>query len=43
MVGIAVAVGVIESTMARVRLVHVPKLLVSASLLTAFAVVFQLA
>jgi formate hydrogenlyase subunit 4 len=43
MVLLAVAVGAIESTMARLRLVHVPRLLVSASLLTAFAVVFTLA
>jgi formate hydrogenlyase subunit 4 len=43
MVLLAVVVGVIESTMARLRLVHVPKLLVSASLLNAFAVVFLLA
>jgi formate hydrogenlyase subunit 4 len=42
MVMLAIVVGVIESTMARLRLVHLPKLLVSASLLTAFAVVFQL-
>jgi formate hydrogenlyase subunit 4 len=40
--GLAVLVGVVESTMARLRLLHVPKLLVSASLLTAFAVVFLL-
>lgn len=39
---LAMLIGVIESTMARLRLVHVPKLLVSASLLTAFAVVFLL-
>ena len=39
---IAVLVGVVESTMARLRLVHVPKLLVSAILLSAFAVVFVL-
>jgi formate hydrogenlyase subunit 4 len=39
---LAIAIGVIESTMARLRLVHVPKLLVSATLLTAFAVVFAL-
>ena len=42
MAGLAILVGVIESTMARLRLVAVPKLLVSASLLTAFAVVFAL-
>ena len=39
---VAVLIGVIESTMARLRLVHVPRLLVSASLLTAFAVIFAL-
>lgn len=39
---LAMLIGVLESTMARLRLVHVPKLLVSASLLTAFAVVFLL-
>ncbi|MCC6695459.1 MAG: NADH-quinone oxidoreductase subunit H [Candidatus Hydrogenedentes bacterium] len=36
---LSVAIGVIESTMARVRLVTVPKLLVCACLLSAFAVV----
>jgi formate hydrogenlyase subunit 4 len=41
-IGLAVLVGVVESTMARLRLLHVPKLLVSASLLTAFAVVLLL-
>ncbi len=41
-IGLAVLVGVVESTMARLRLLHVPKLLVSGSLLTAFAVVFLL-
>jgi len=35
---LAILVGVIESTMARLRLDHVPRLLVSASLLTAFAI-----
>ena len=39
---LAVVVGIVESTMARLRLVHIPKLLVSASLLTAFSVVFAL-
>jgi len=38
----AVLLGVVESTMARLRLLHVPKLLVSGSLLTAFAIVFLL-
>ncbi|HEU4418421.1 MAG TPA: NADH-quinone oxidoreductase subunit H, partial [Planctomycetota bacterium] len=41
-IGTAVLLGVVESTMARLRLLHVPKLLVSGSLLTAFAVVFLL-
>ena len=41
--GLAVVVGAVESTMARLRLLAVPKLLVSGSLLTAFAVVFLIA
>ncbi len=41
-IGTAVLLGVVESTMARLRLLHVPKLLVSGSLLTAFAIVFLL-
>lgn len=36
---VAVAVGVVESTMARLRLTHVPILLVAACLLSAFAVI----
>lgn len=40
---LAICVGVVESTMARLRLLHVPRLLVSATLLTAFAVVFLIA
>jgi formate hydrogenlyase subunit 4 len=43
MIGIAVLVGIVESIMARLRLVTVPRLLVAASLLTAFAVVFLIA
>ncbi|HEX5051121.1 MAG TPA: NADH-quinone oxidoreductase subunit H [Planctomycetota bacterium] len=39
-ISLAVVVGVVESSMARLRLLHIPKLLVSSSLLTAFAVVF---
>ncbi len=39
LIGLAVAVGVVESVMARVRLVRVPLLLVGASLLVGFAVV----
>lgn len=36
MLGVAIAVGVVESTMARLRLLQVPRLLVSACLLSAF-------
>jgi formate hydrogenlyase subunit 4 len=38
-VAVAACVGVVESVMARLRLVHVPRLLVAASLLSAFGVV----
>ena len=36
---VAVAIGVVESTMARLRLTHVPLLLVAACLLSAFGVI----
>jgi formate hydrogenlyase subunit 4 len=36
---IAVAVGIVESTMARLRLTHIPRLLVAACLLSAFGIV----
>ncbi|HEV3145648.1 MAG TPA: NADH-quinone oxidoreductase subunit H [Gemmataceae bacterium] len=36
---VAVAIGVVESTMARLRLIHVPLLLVAACLLSAFGVI----
>jgi formate hydrogenlyase subunit 4 len=39
MLGLAVAVGVVESTMARLRLTHIPTLLVAACLLSAFGVI----
>lgn len=39
MVGIAVAIGVVESVMARLRLLHVPRLLVAASLLSVFGII----
>jgi formate hydrogenlyase subunit 4 len=39
MLVVAVAVGVVESTMARLRLTHVPILLVAACLLSAFGVI----
>jgi formate hydrogenlyase subunit 4 len=39
---LAVLIGVTESTMARLRLVHLPRLLVSASLLAAFSIIFLL-
>jgi formate hydrogenlyase subunit 4 len=38
MLGVAVAVGVVESIMARLRLVHVPLLLVGACLLSGFGI-----
>lgn len=39
LLGVAVAIGLVESTMARLRLTHVPVLLVSACLLSAFGVI----
>ena len=39
MLVVAVAIGVVESTMARLRLTHVPILLVTACLLSAFGVI----
>jgi formate hydrogenlyase subunit 4 len=36
---IAVGIGVVESTMARLRLTHIPGFLVTASLLSAFGLV----
>jgi hypothetical protein len=36
---IAVLVGVVESVMARLRLVHVPNLLVAACLLSGFGII----
>ena len=41
-VGIGVVVGLVESSMARLRLVRVPQLLVTATLLAGFAVVLVL-
>ena len=40
--GFAVAIGLVESTMARLRLVRVPQLLVGASVLSGFALVLLL-
>jgi len=37
--GVAVAIGVLESVMARLRLTQVPTLLVAASLMSAFGVI----
>jgi formate hydrogenlyase subunit 4 len=42
MVGFAALVGIVESTMARLRLVRVPQLLVGASVLSAFGLVLLL-
>jgi formate hydrogenlyase subunit 4 len=39
MLGVAIAIGAVESTMARLRLTHVPILLVAACLLSAFGVI----
>jgi formate hydrogenlyase subunit 4 len=36
---LAVAIGVVESVMARLRLIRVPQLLVAATILTAFSFV----
>jgi formate hydrogenlyase subunit 4 len=40
MVLLALVIGVVESTIARLRLMSIPKLLVTASLLSAFGVIF---
>jgi formate hydrogenlyase subunit 4 len=42
MIGLAVLTGVIESSMARLRLVHIPQLLVGAGVLSALALVLVL-
>jgi formate hydrogenlyase subunit 4 len=42
LIGVGVVVGLVESSMARLRLVRVPQLLVTATLLAAFAVVLVL-
>jgi formate hydrogenlyase subunit 4 len=39
MVVLAIVIGVVESVMARLRLIHVPNLLVAACLLSAFGIV----
>jgi formate hydrogenlyase subunit 4 len=39
MLGLAVAIGVVESVMARLRLRQVPALLVAATLLSAFGII----
>jgi formate hydrogenlyase subunit 4 len=42
MIAIGIAVGIVESVMARLRLLRIPQLLITASLLSAFAVVLLL-
>jgi formate hydrogenlyase subunit 4 len=42
MLAVAVAIGVVESVMARLRLIHIPTLLIGACLLTAFGFVLLL-
>jgi formate hydrogenlyase subunit 4 len=39
MLVVAVLIGIVESTMARLRLTHIPVLLVAACLLSAFGIV----
>jgi len=39
MLGVAVLIGVVESTMARLKLTHIPILLVAACVLSAFGVI----
>jgi formate hydrogenlyase subunit 4 len=39
MAGLAIGVGVVESAMARLRLLHVPRLLVAASVLSVFGII----
>ena len=41
MLGLAACVGVVESAMARLRLLHVPRLLVAASIISVFAIIFS--
>ncbi len=42
MLGLAVAIGVVESVMARIRIVRIPQLLVGATILSAFAMLLML-
>jgi len=42
MLALAVGIGVVESTMARLRLIRVPQLLIGAGVLSVFALVFAL-
>lgn len=42
MLAVAVVIGIVESTMARLRLIHIPILLVAACLLSAFGVILLL-
>jgi formate hydrogenlyase subunit 4 len=39
MIVLAVAIGVVESVMARLRLIRVPQLLVAATIMTAFSLI----
>jgi formate hydrogenlyase subunit 4 len=42
MIGVAIAIGIVESTMARLKLTRVPQMLVAASILSAFAMLLNL-
>jgi formate hydrogenlyase subunit 4 len=39
LLAVAVVVGIVESVMARLRLLHIPRLLVDSSILSAFGIV----
>jgi formate hydrogenlyase subunit 4 len=41
MVSVAAVVGAVESTMARLRLLHLPRLLVAASIISMFAIILS--
>jgi formate hydrogenlyase subunit 4 len=42
MLGLAMTIGVVESVMARLRMVRIPQLLVGATILSAFAMLLVL-
>jgi len=42
MILLAIAIGVVESIMARLRLIRIPQMLVAATILSAFAMLLML-